>query len=248
MRVLAVIIIGIISIIGVISLFQGKGSSINDAVFQPAPTIVQSQTVSNSTVDITFDVLQALDNYYVATQDEITDNSEIVDIMTTLLNANKYLESGNVYMKKHLNDTNEVVQLVAKGMTTGAKKVIQANNEFIDFMRSGELLDSDYAAAKYSSDQKEGYKLIATSAPWITTLIFEPAKSENPSGKIPYAISDANREILLKEIDRLFGGDLKKYRADVKAKTGKYNAILFSVDEIYNRIAPETYEEAKSLQ
>ena len=43
-------------------------------------------------------------------------------------------------------------------MTTGAEKVIQANNEFIDFMRRGELLDSDYAAAKYSSDQKEGMK------------------------------------------------------------------------------------------
>jgi len=241
----ALTIIGIVLIIGVINLFQGEKNPSEVSTFQPIPTTVQSQTVSNSTVDITVDVLQALSNYYVATQNEITEDSEIVDIMTAVLNANKYLESGNAYMKKYLNDTNEVIQVVAKGMTTGAEKVIQANNEFIDFMRSGEPLDSDYAAAKYSSDQKEGYKLISTSAPWITSLIFEPAKSENPSGRIPYTISDADRKKLLKEIERLFGDDLKKYRADIKAKTGKYNAILFSVDAIYNRIAPETYEEAR---
>lgn len=241
-------VIGIVLVIAVINLFQGENNPPKGSTFQPLPTSIQSQTASNSTVDITLDVLQALDNYYVATQDEITENSEIVDIMTALLNANKHLESGNGYMKKHLNDTNEVVQLVAKGMTTGAEKVIQANNEFIDFMRSGGLVDSDYAAAKYSSDQKEGYKLISTSAPWVTSLIFEPAKSENPSGKIPYTISNTDRKRLIREIDRLFGNDLKKYRADVKAKTGKYNAVIFSVDEIYNRIAPETYEEAREIK
>jgi hypothetical protein len=189
--------------------------------------------------------LQALSNYYASTQSEITEYSDTVDIMTAMLNSNKYLKSGNNYMEKYLKDTNEVTQVVAQGMTTGADGVIKANNKLLEFLRSNEQVDYEYAIATYLSDQKDAYKIISTSAPWVTSLIFEPAKSENPSGKIPYTISDAERKRLLKEIERLFGDDLEDYRAGVKAQTGKHNVILFSVDAIYNRIAPETYEEAK---
>jgi hypothetical protein len=130
-------------------------------------------------------------------------------------------------------------------MTTGSKKVIEANNELINYMRSGQTTDFEYAVATYTSNQKEGYKFISISAPQITGLMFEPAKSENPSGRIPYTISDAERKRLLKEIERLFGEDLKNYRAGIAAQTGSYNAILFSVDAIQNNLAPNTYEEAK---
>lgn len=243
------IVIGLLIAIGVLSFFQGdRNAPKNSMVVQidsPAP---QFQRTSDKTVDLAFDILQALSNYYVATQNELNEGSEIVDIMAALLNANKYLESGNVYMEKYLNDSNEVIQVTAQGMVKGANKVIQANNEFINFMRSDQVTDYEYASANYLSNQKEGYKFISIAAPQFTLLVFEPAKSENPSGKIPYTISETDRKRILKEIERLFGDNLRSYRADVKAKAGKYNAILFSVDAIYNNLVSETYEEAKKIQ
>lgn len=241
------VVLIIFGIVGLLNLLQEDKKSIKTATIQATPTIEQTQHVSNRVVDATIDVINALGNYYVATQNDINGNSEIVEMMTSLLNANKYLESGNGYVEKYMDDSNEVIQITVKGMVAGANGVIKANNELINFMRSKELTDYEYAIAKFISNQKEGYKYIAISAPQITSLLFEPAKSNNPTGKIPYTISKDDRVRIQKEINRLFGNDLAAYKADIEKKTGKYNTILFTVNAINNNLIPETYEEAKLI-
>ncbi len=250
----ALIIIGIVAIIGVFIFFQGQTEPRVIPTFPPLPTTVQSQTISNNTVGTTLDVLQALADYYVASVTIAEEDEDFTGIMTSLLNQNKYLESGKISIKKHLNSSSEVVQLTTQGMTLGADMVIKANNALVQFIRKTSPNDPNiaqefqYAVATYLSNQKEGYKTISISSPQIGYLFFEPAKEKNPTGKIPYTITKEERERLLKEIERLFGDELRQYRRNIENNTGKYNSILFSVDAIYNNLAPETYEEANSKQ
>lgn len=216
-----------------------------------AQNLLASTTPADpQTVSATINVLQALDNYYVSTQSNITDASQVAEIMTSLLNSNRYLNNGNVYVKEYLNDpgdsagiSEQALYLAASGMTTGSNQVVAANNGFIDFMRKDDATDLNYAIATYQSKQKEGYSLIATSAPQIAYLFWEPAKTENPTGPIPYKISKAERKQILDEIERLFGDDLRDYQQNAKL-TGQYNSILFAVDAIRERLLSETYEEA----
>lgn len=205
-------------------------------------------------VDITINVLFALNNYYFATQESIDEDGDFIKIMTSFLNQNKYLETGNSSIKSYLNSTNEVIEVTAKGMTMGANQVIKANNDMVQDIRNIDLNDSQavqklqYSVAKYLSDQKEGYRLITISAPQISNLIFESAKTKNPSGKIPYKITKEQRTQILDEINRLFGEELRKYPKGYNVQTRSYNSILVAVDAIQKNLIPETYEEARKYE
>lgn len=212
--------------------------------------VTPSPEEKNIKVDVAMDVLQALADFYIATV-TLAQEDDFTSTMTALLNQNKYLESGKVHVKDHLDNRNKVIRLTTEGMSLGADMVIKANTEAVQFIRKMNQDDPNivqefqYVVAKYLSDEKEGYKTIAMFAPQITVLLFEPAKTKNPTGQIPYTITKEEREMLLEEIERLFGEGLKQYREDIKNNTNEYNAILFSVDAIYNNLIPETYEEAK---
>lgn len=240
---------------GVITYLRGNRGQEKSAPGAATTEVKQLEPSLNSVstdrvVELAMDVLWTLDAYYVSTQTSVGKADSIAEIMTQLLNDNSYLKEGNVTIEKYLNDDNEIIKLTTDGMIIGSKTVIEANNTLVNFLRNmdqydlSQLGELEYAIAKRSSAQKEGYKLIAISAPQMTSLMFEPAKTKKPTGKIPYTLSRKDRTRLLDEIDRLFGEDLKKYRADVESKSNDYNAILFSVDAIRNNLLPETYEEA----
>lgn len=255
MNKLLFLVIGIVSLAFTITVLQSKdATSSQDTVAIPiVPTISQDQISSDTVVAVTFDILWALSDYYHSTLDNGNQDFENLEFMSTLLNHKKNLESGNLQIKKYLNSPNEIIKISTEGMTTGALSVIAAIDELIQVLRDidqydlSQLSEVEYAFAKYLSDSKEGYKLIVISAPQITSLMFEPTKTKNPTGKIPYTISKEERTKILDEIDRLFGDELEKYKADVKRGVGSYNSIIFSINSIYNNLAPETYEEAESL-
>ena len=240
------VVFGIISASGVFfEIFVNSNRTILPNLRLP---FINRSVATTYEMEFAMNVVRAMHDYYAATQSEIDENSETVEYMTDLLNQTKYLNSGNGFIEAYLNHTNEIVGLTALGMNTGSNAVIKANTDFVELLRKEELNNQtkrseiEYQVAKYISDQKEGYKLISISAPQVTYLFFEPAKSEDPSGKIPYKISKEQRVLILNEIDRLFGNDLARYRLDKEDKTGSYNAILFAIDAIYKNLAPETYE------
>lgn len=231
---------------------KDKTTKIND---KPANTVItktsQNNIIQYKTLDVSLDILQALNDYHASTVITPRDY-EKVSLMQNIFDQNKYLESGNRIIAKYINNSDEIIQLSTFGMTKGAETVIKANNNYLEFLKKmdfedpNQLKELEYAVAKYQSDQKEGYKLIVISAPQIAYLIFEPAKSKNPTGDIPYKITKEERTQILDEIDRLFGKDLKQYQEDVKNEKGDYNTILFTIDSIQKYLIPDKYEDLKN--
>lgn len=215
-------------------------STDNNPLFQNVPK-------RSETYEFSLDVLHALNEYYYSTQNNITETSEIDEIMSASLDAIRYLDTGDNFIRDETNSKDKVVYLVANGIIKGSKKVKEANTEFINFLRAGNLYDSEYAAASFRSKQKEGYLLISTAAPQVAYLYFEFAKSENPSGPIPYKIPKEEITLILNEIERLFGEEVRDYQKYLQNPAGSYNAIIFSVNAIRNRLLPETYEQANTL-
>lgn len=243
-----VVVIILLLILGI------AGSSGSDSTSTADTTSNSSEQPSSSLdadnkVDATLSVVSALDYYYLSTQNDLNDDSQIVDHMTSLLNQNNHLETGTRAISRFTNSSNEIIKLTATGMKEGADIVTEANNELVQFLRSidpnGASQDSEteYAIANYVAKQKKGYQLIAISAPQVTSLLFKPASSENPSGEIPYTISREDRARILEEIDRLFAENLREYNDSIKNGTNSYNSILFAVEAIQHNLKYDTYEQ-----
>lgn len=237
------------------TLFVLNYNKINP-ISKPVPTSQSispdDQVTEQKKVEFAIDVLNALSVYYVTTESDIDEDSTYSEIIASLLTSNKYLEEGNLRITGYIDDSNKYINLTATGMDTGAKTVVKANNDIVTFLRNTDLdnpsnlSEVNYQIGLWVSTQKEGYKFISTSAPWVTPLMYEFSESENPSGKIPYTISEEGRQRILKEIERLFGDNLRAYQQDVVGEVESYNAILFSVDAIFNQLNYETYEEANN--
>lgn len=237
-------------IVGVIFAANYNKTNITSSPETTSQTVLpDDQVTEKKKIDFAIAVLHALNFYYLTTQSEINESSSYIEMTASLLTSSNNLEKGSLSISEYVNDPNEFISVAATGMDLGANTVIKANNELVSFIRNTNLDDpasfreAEYQIANYLANQKEGYTLIATSAPWMTALMYEPAESENPSGKIPYTISNEGRQRILKEIERLFGDDLRIYQQDVASEAESYNSILFSVDAIYNNLASDTYEE-----
>lgn len=189
----------------------------------------------------------------IAVRGEVKVDDELLDMMNELMNNVKCLQEGDAFIKKYSKSDNEVIRVTSEGMFTGSKVVQVSTNNLIQYLRQidendpSTWADLKYRVAKYLSDNKDGYKLIAISAPQITSLMWEPPKTDNPTGKIPYTITKEERKTILREIDRLFKEDLEKYELDLKRDAESFDAIIFAVRAIKNNIAPDTYEEAEQL-
>lgn len=223
------------------------------------PRSISSRTNTNTvtaatTKDFTMDVLQAMHYYYFSTQGQTAEGEDsitvLVNMMSSTMDSIQRLESGNAVMATHLESTNEPMNLIAKSMTTGSNIVILTENNFINYLKDIDATDVnsfgdvEYQLAKRNSGEKEGYTMITLAATQVGYLFFDPAESDNPSGPIPYKITKQERESILKEIDRLFGEELKEY----EGTTDDVNTIIFGVDSIKNMLLPDTYEEADELE
>jgi len=252
------ILLGIaVLVIGIILFFNFQDSKVaqpNVSEVAEAPqvntaTSPEKEIFSDELISITFDVLQALSFYHLASIDTSLGGDDLVAIMTELMNDSRHLRSGNSFVEKYTNHQNEIIKLTAQGMILGSQGVIKANDNLLQFLRSldqqsGSISEVKYQMATFLSSQKESYGVITISAPQITALMFGPAKSDNPTGAIPYTISKEQRSRLLKEIERLFGEELRKEKINAK-KTDQYNAILVAVQGIQRNLLPDTYEDIK---
>lgn len=215
----------------------------------PKPQKLSSYEEDN--VQFALKVIWALENYYMSTVvTSASTENPVLDMMRDSLDRVKYLEKGNNLVDEYTNHNDEIIALTAQGMVLGAETVIKSNNELISKLEewsnyNASVSDLEYAVAKYLSDSKEGYSYILVSAPQLLSNMWEPAESENPTGPIPYNISESNRKRILNEIDRLFADELLGYSPE---STGQYNSVLEAVIYIKNGISPNTYEEAELLE
>lgn len=243
-------------IVGVMAVFLIGGVLFvidnNSSEDLSSPTITDTAggevDFSEELVDVTLDVLSALDNFHFASLDNMIGDFDKISFMTELLNDIKLMQLGINRMTPHLNNNNNVIALTARGMVVGASAVIDANNQLVEDLRinsfatENDLLDLEYSMSIFLSSQKEGFKLITISAPQITGLMFEPATSDNPTGAIPYTISKQQRNRIVSEVERLFADNIKEDKINYQI-TGTYNSMILSVEAIRDNLVADTYEE-----
>lgn len=197
---------------------------------------------------IGLDFVHALSNFYMATH-TYTEPASEVQLMTRMMNDNRWLQKGISVVTKYKTHKNEVIRLSAEGTIIGAELARKANEEMLALMRTPSKVTADegrYQVARYSSNQKEAFELIATSAPWITAMMFRPKTSTNDTGPVAYTISKEHRLEIIQEIDRLFGEELAaEERGERK---DNHNAAVFAAQAIRNNLFSDTYADAKEQE
>lgn len=240
------IIIGII-VIALVAIAGSSSQSNKPEVSTNSTVETVSTNAEANTAVFPQDFIHALENYHLGSMgtdiDETSDDIAF-DLMVKLKNDNNKLQAGNRYLEKYKGNDNEVIKIATEGTLLGSRQVIDANNRLYEFLKYEDPTNPNVAGtrdaiARYISEQKEGYSTIALFAPQIGYLIFSPAETENPSGKIPYLISDTDRKSLLDQIDRSFGEYLYKTETN-----GDKNSIIFVVETLRSYLEPDTYEEA----
>jgi hypothetical protein len=197
---------------------------------------------------IGLDFVHALSNFYMATHTYTEPTSE-VQMMTRMMDDNRWLQKGISALTKFKTHKNEVIRLSAEGTIIGAELARRANEDMLALMRNPSKITADearYQVARYASNQKEAFQLIATSAPWITGMMYRPRTATSDSAPIAYTISKEHRLEIIQEIDRLFGEELAaEERGERK---DNHNAAVFAAQAIRKNLLPETYADAKELE
>lgn len=192
---------------------------------------------------------------------ELTESDEVSQMMTKLMNQNSKYEFAATCMQKYINDKDEYISTVSTGIVGGVLGLVDANNKVIDklrkmtnFEKEG-FTDVEYTIAETNAQKKKSWEMITLAAGWSMPLIMEFAKNENPSGKIPFKLSEKERQLLVKRVDELFAEKLKRYKSFLKlSKQGKETDpndstyIIAGVERIKEYLTTETYEEAKARE
>lgn len=191
---------------------------------------------------------------------ELSDTDEVTEMLTKLMNQNDKYELASRNMEEYLGDGDEFVSTIAKGLYAGSLSLVEANNKIIDKLRKFSNMepegfkDIEYTIAETNTQKKKSWEMILISAGWSLPVIMEyPSKIENPTGKIPFKISEKERKELVRRINELFGEKLTKYKEFLSlSKQGKETNpndstyIIAGVEKIREYLITETYEEAKA--
>lgn len=117
----------------------------------------------------------------------------------------------------------------------------------------GGFKDIEFTIAETNAQKKKAWEMILLAAGWSMPVIIEyPAKTDNPTGKIPFKISEKEKEMLIKRVNELFKVKLERYhnflrlsKQSKETNSDDSTYIIVGVDKIKEYLATETYEEAK---
>lgn len=208
--------------------------------------------------DYTLSLFDCLHNCNGALDYMQDDTDDLVKFYQNHIDANNYFKQGKLIISKYKDDTDETIKTITNGVMIGIDELIIVNNKrvaLIQKVQSGnqEALNNwQISVAKINSEEKEAWKILTMAASYIQFVILEPVSSDSPKGKLPFKISKDEREKLTKKFSKLFKEDLKKYwkyrKLSKKGKEGNpkdQTWLVFSLDNIYNLLTTETYEQAK---
>jgi hypothetical protein len=187
--------------------------------------------------------------------------AEFVEMMANLMTQNQKFGLAKTHIELYATDQEERFSMPAKGIALGIEMHIDANNKALETLRKASnddfsvLKDLDYQIAQINTIHKQAWEMLSTAATFVIYDIVEPAQSENPSGPLPYRISERERVLLLQRVDDLFGDDLKRFYAQqaaekkgMKGNPEDSNWLIFAVNYIRETLAAQTYEKGTATR
>lgn len=235
------------------SRLQGQGANRKE----------DSKSPGTKAFNFAFSVLTAL-HYCNWARDyavQFRDSSDMYEMMTNLMTQNNKFGLAQSAIANYVGDSDEDIDTVSKGVALAIDMHIDANDKILQKLKkigAGDLTVAEnikYEMAEIDSQHKQAWELLLRSSAFILGVLVEPAKSNHPAGPIPFKIPEQEKMALLKYLDDLFGGDLKRYyayreaaRKGLKGDPNAQTYVIFAVDHIRGALVPKTYEDAASLK
>jgi hypothetical protein len=190
-------------------------------------------------------------------EEDAKEGDSLTEMMSKAMVRNNRLSDAKSTIKPYSKSKDRVISVVVKGFNVAIDLLVDGNNQLIknvrklsNAQRTEDLKDFQYEAAKILTKNREAWEAIGKSAALTWPVYIEYAKTENPTGPVPFKISDKERKALVKGIDRMFGDKLDKFyqhRAAVEAgREGNpkdQTWVIFGVYGIKKMLSGETYED-----
>lgn len=202
-------------------------------------------------------VINTLDYLQSVEEENAKEGDDLTEMMSKAMMRNNRLTDAKNSIKPYSKSKDQVISVVIQGFSVGIDLLIDGNNKLIKNVRKlsnaqkeEDLKDFQYEAAKILTQNREAWEAIGKSAALTWPIYIEYAKTENPTGPIPFKISDKERIILIKELDRMFGHKLEKfYQHRAAVENGREGNpkdqtwLIFGVYGIRKMLNGKTYEE-----
>lgn len=145
----------------------------------------------------------------------------------------------------------EKLQIQVTGLFfNGIDGLLSSNNAFmkaIESMAGDAVLEKKMEAV--AATKEAAYEKIIQSAGLLLLVVAEEPKDDAPSGRIPYKISDAERQALKEKFNRYFSGPyadaVKQLKRMAKGADTASNFADIALVRIYESIGFDTYEEVR---
>lgn len=216
---------------------------------------------SSKNLSFIWNLLDALHSLNWGSSYEVMEGDDITQMLTKFMNQNSKYNVAAKLMKGYIDEKDEFISMVAKGIVKGTLSLVDANDKIISKIRKISnddpegFEDVEFTIAETNVQKKEAWEVILLAAGWSMPVIIEFPKNDNPTGKIPFKISEKEKEILIKRINKLFKEKLERYHNFLSlSKQGKETNpadstyIIAGVDKIKQYLTTETYEQAEMLE
>jgi secreted Zn-dependent insulinase-like peptidase len=204
-------------------------------------------------------IINTLECLQSVVDEDAKEGDSLTEMMSKAMVRNNRLKDAKSTIDPYSKSKDGVINVVVKGFNLGMDLLTDGNNQLIKNVRklsnaqkAEDLKDFQYEAAKILTQNREAWEAIGKSAALTWPVYIEYAKTENPTGAIPFKISDKERKALIKEIDHMFGDKLEKfYQHRAAIESGREGNpkdqtwVVFGVYGIKKMLSGETYEDQR---
>jgi hypothetical protein len=200
----------------------------------------------------TYDLIDCLERLQLAARYSIED-VEYKSILPNLHRQISYLEDAKMFMKKWLKNRNRAIKATAMGMYVDISQIGDACKKLINILDRVTLEDVP-EVTEYSTQIGDAWNKIFQTSGLAIWVIAKPAKSKSPKGKIPFIISDEERQELIKYLNKRFTRNFREYEKLLSQKNkGKISEFkltipVWSALHLRSLLTQETYEQAEGLK
>jgi secreted Zn-dependent insulinase-like peptidase len=204
-------------------------------------------------------IINTLECLQSVVDENAKEGDSLTEMMSKAMVRNNRLKDAKSTIDPYSKSKDGVINVVVKGFNLGMDLLTDGNNQLIknvtklsNAQKAEDLKDFQYEAAKILTQNREAWEAIGKSAALTWPVYIEYAKTENPTGAIPFKISDKERKALIKEIDHMFGDKLEKfYQHRAAIESGREGNpkdqiwVVFGVYGIKKMLSGETYEDQR---
>jgi hypothetical protein len=204
-------------------------------------------------------IINVLECLQSVMDEDATEGDGLTEMMSKAMIRNNRLTDAKNIIKPYSKSKDDVVNIVVKGFNVGIDLLIDGNIQFVknarklsNAQRTEDLKDIQYEAAKILTQNREAWEAIGKSAVLTWPIYIEYATSENPTGPIPFRISDKERKTLITRIDGMFSDKLDRfYQHRAAVESGREGNpkdqtwVIFGIYGIKKMLSGETYEDQK---